>query len=140
MILLACAPATRLEPPLELTTLPAPEATRLSVPFQPAFDALGIELMGGEAYKYLGNDPDAFLRITDRFYTDNPGFCPLAENAFQASDDQRRFATIAAKGLEVRAFVYDLSARPNLTFAYLKGSSREVLKVKPCRTAGMSLE
>jgi hypothetical protein len=93
---------------------------------------------GQTASRYSGSDGNAFLFIVDRFYAQHPGFCPLEVNGFHAHLEGKVFLTLAAKGLEVRGFVYDLSARPAVTFAFFAASSPTVLKTQPCRTVNAS--
>ena len=89
------------------------------------------------AQRYEGNDNRAFSLAIDRFYLEHPGFCPVV-GGFLISSSGRSAVTFTAdeKGREVRAFVYDLVSRPRFSFAYVKGSSREVLPVTPCRRPG----
>jgi hypothetical protein len=105
--------------------------------FQVVLKTMKITVDGGKAYRYTGTDGRAFLVAADQFYRENPGFCPLFENAFQYIPDRSIFMTIAAKGLEVRLFVYDRSDLPRLEFAYFQGVAKEKLAVSPCRTASM---
>ena len=110
------------------------KATELSTVFQPVFKQLGIRIGTGKAFRYEGKDDRAFLATIDRFYLEHPGFCPL-QNAFFAAPDQSLFMTLAAKDLEIAAFVYDQSRRPNLVFAYLDGKSTKKIPTVPCKTA-----
>ncbi|GMA14364.1 hypothetical protein [Deinococcus metallilatus] len=42
------------------------------------------------------------------------------------------YLTLAARGNEVRGFVYDQRRRPRLTFAYFEGQSARVLERQAC--------
>ncbi len=129
----ACAPSasdTKLEfKPLELGV-----TSRLLESFKPTLKDLKITLEPVGAYQYAGSDEQALFGAVDVFYQQNPGFCPL-ENGFYASPTANRvFLTLAAKGLEVRGFVYDLSSKPGFVFGFARGISVKELKVKPCQT------
>ncbi len=88
--------------------------------------------------RYVGSDGNAFLFIVDRFYRENPGFCPLERGGFGVDAGGKTFLTLAAKGLEVRGFVYDLSSRPSVSFVVFRASSAAALKTQPCRTVNGS--
>ncbi|WP_395242065.1 hypothetical protein, partial [Salmonella sp. s60732] len=42
------------------------------------------------------------------------------------------YLTLAARGNEVRGFVYDQTQRPKLIFAYFEGQSRQALERQAC--------
>jgi hypothetical protein len=88
----------------------------------------------GTAQRYSGDDTRAFSLIIDRFYLEHPGFCPVT-NGFMISATGKTAVTFATDedGSEVRALVYDLSSRPNFSFVFLRGFSRNKLPVTPCR-------
>ena len=133
LVLSACVPSvgdTKLEfKPLEINV-----AARLLESFKPVLKDLKITLEPVSAYRYAGSDDQALFGAVDVFYQQNPGFCPL-ENGFYSSPTANRvFLTLAATGLEVRGFVYDLSSKPGFVFGFARGASVAVLKVKPCQT------
>lgn len=133
--LIGCAPAATEPAPLEVASLGEADARALTLEFKPVLDALGVSLTQTRGYRYAGSDDNAFLRVIDSFYRENPGFCPV-EGGFHAGGNGRVFLTLAARGTLVRGFVYDLSARPRLQYIFLAGSSRASLKTQPCRTVG----
>lgn len=137
MLVSACAPAVT-SANFEYAPLSATTAQAMVQGFAPTLEGLAINLERGSetALRYAGSDQQAFLAIIDRFYQQNPGFCPLERGGFHSDTSGKVFLTIAAKGLEVRGFVYDLSARPRIDFALFAGSSAVVLKTQACRTVG----
>ncbi len=136
-LLLACAPSvTESQPaPLVLEPIPLVSGLELTRPFRAQWQDFGVSLEVSGSFRYSGSEETAFYRVVDRFYTENPGFCPV-EKGFLVGLDGKTFVTLAARGLEVRAFAYDLSARPGVTFVFLKGQSSRVLKTQSCRTVG----
>ena len=137
LVLSACAPSvseTRLEfKPLEISV-----AARLLEGFKPVLKDLKVTLEPVSAFQYVGSDDQALFGAVDVFYQQNPGFCPL-ENGFYSSPTVNRvFLTLAAKGLEVRGFVYNLSSKPGFVFGFARGTSLKELKVKPCQTVSPS--
>ncbi len=134
-LLLACAPsATEREPsPLALEAIPLVKGLELTRPFRAEWQRFGVNLEVSGSFRYTGSEDAAFYRVVDRFYRENPGFCPV-EKGFLVGVDGQTFVTLAARGLEVRAFAYDLSARPGLTVVFLTGQSSRVLKTQSCRT------
>ncbi len=109
----------------------------------PSLKNAGVSLTSEEAFSYVGTDQQAFLVAIDQFYLKNPGFCPV-ENAFFYAGDRPVYLTLAAKpagkstpasGVEVRAFIYDQSEKPNFIFAFLTGKSLRPIVGRPCRTA-----
>ncbi|GMA15193.1 hypothetical protein E5F05_01835 (plasmid) [Deinococcus metallilatus] len=73
-------------------------------------------------YGYSGSQAEAFDVATRDFYGRYPGFCPV-QGGFLAASDRAVYLTLAARGNEVRGFVYDQRRRPRLTFAYFEGQS-----------------
>jgi hypothetical protein len=132
--LVACTP--RITPNYTFEPVGEDRALELAKPFQKVLDELGIRMDSGQSFRYEGDDDRAFLVAADGFYTAASGFCPLQSNAFHFLEDRAVFMTVAAKGLQVRLFVYDRSARPRFEFAYLNAESVKKLEVTPCRTAG----
>jgi hypothetical protein len=135
LVLSACAP-TSTTPNYTFEALPRDTAVSMVQDFASVLQSLEITWQRGSevASRYGGSDGNAFLVIVDRFYELNPGFCPLEKNGFHADASGKVFLTLAAKGLEVRGFVYDLSSRPAVSFVTFSASSRAVLKTQPCRT------
>jgi hypothetical protein len=138
LLLVGCAPRTAPDA-LSVVFVAAPVslANELSLPFAQTLATLDIRLEQGTAFRYEGADNNAFLAAIDRFYLENPGFCPL-EKAFFYADNKTTLLTLAAKPntTQIRAFIYDLAGRPKLSFAYFVGSSRSVQKTAPCRSVG----
>jgi hypothetical protein len=134
LVLISCVPRAT---PISFDLVGDRRSNDLQAEFQAVLKTMKINVNGGKAYRYVGTDERAFLVAADQFYRENPGFCPLFENAFQYIRDRSIFMTIAAKGLEVRLFVYDRSDLPRFEFAYFQGVAKEKLAVSPCRTAGL---
>jgi hypothetical protein len=134
-----CAPSAN-TPDYVLESLPRDAAHALIAPFSSVLRRLELRVQDETqtASRYDGTERNAFLFIVDRFYQQNPGFCPLETNAFHADASGKVFLTLAARGLEVRGFVYDLAARPAVTFAVFAASSQSVLNTQPCRTVNAS--
>jgi hypothetical protein len=140
LLLSACVPASSSPPNYAFETLPRETGQAMVRGFGSVLRDLEIQitLNPESALRYSGSDSNAFLFIVDRFYQQNPGFCPLEKSGFHPDSSGKVFLTLAAKGLEVRGFVYDLSSRPAVTFTTFSGSSRGVLKTQPCRTVATS--
>ena len=133
LLLSACVPSAS-ETKLEFKPLEISVAARLLEGFKPVLKDLKVTLESVSAFQYVGSDDQALFGAVDVFYQQNPGFCPL-ENGFYSSPTVNRvFLTLAAKGLEVRGFVYDLSSKPGFVFGFARGVSLKELKVKPCQT------
>ena len=133
LLLSACVPSAS-ETKLEFKSLKLSVTLKLLESFKPVLRDLKITLEPVSAFQYIGTDDQALFGAVDVFYQQNPGFCPL-ENGFYASPTANRvFLTLAAKGLEVRGFVYVLSSKPGFVFGFARGASVAVLKVKPCPT------
>jgi hypothetical protein len=138
LLLVGCAPRTVPDAYSVVFLETAPSvASELSLPFAQVLASLEIRLDSGTAFRYEGADNNAFLAAIDRFYLENPGFCPL-EKAFYSAENKTTLMTLAAKPntTQIRAFIYDLASRPKLSFAYFVGLSRTVQKTAPCRSAG----
>jgi hypothetical protein len=133
----ACAPkAVPNAYSVPFQSLPSTEAVMLSEPFQATLTSLGIVLNISESkvFRYEGTDDRSFLAAVDRFYLESPGFCPL-EKAFYPGANNISMTLAAKSGTtQVRAFMYNLSTRPKLVFAYIFGTSRNPLKTAPCHT------
>jgi hypothetical protein len=129
--LMSCIPS---QVKYEYINLPQSQVQALSAPFVNDLTKAGIKLETGSAYRYDGSDDRAFLATIDRFYLENPGFCPV-ENGFFFLEDRQLYLTLAAKDFQVRAFIYDQSLRPKLLFAFINASSATKLPVTPCQTA-----
>jgi hypothetical protein len=133
-----CAPRTQ-----ETKTLP-PQVTVTSnldtyeyllAPFKEDLQALGIQVARYQTFVYDGGDPDTFIKAINQFYRQYPGFCPL-ENAFFAASNQVQFMTLAGNNSEqVRGFLFDHSQKPKLTYGYIEGISSQMLKATVCETA-----
>ncbi len=139
-LLAACAPQTAPSPySIPFVETSTETATTLLLAFKNTLRTLEITLdtQTAKAYKYEGTNDKAFLAAIDRFYLENPGFCPL-EKAFYYADNKTTLMTLAAKPntTEIRAFIYDLAQRPKLSFAFYQGNSKTPLKTAPCRQAG----
>ena len=96
----ACAPAVT-SANFEYAPLSATTAQAMVRGFAPTLEGLAINLERGSetALRYAGSDQQAFLAIIDRFYQQNPGFCPLERGGFHSDTSGKVFLTIAAKGL-----------------------------------------
>jgi hypothetical protein len=129
--LMSCVPS---QVKYDYVSLPQSQVQELSAPFLKDLSKVGVKLETGAAYRYDGSDDRAFLATIDRFYLENPGFCPV-ENGFFFLEDRQLYLTLAAKDLQVRAFIYDQSLRPKLIFAFINASSATKLPVTPCQTA-----
>jgi hypothetical protein len=138
LLLVACAPT--LQTGGTASSIPVSEASEESLamlltPFSNTFNQLGIVVTEGKAYRYEGDDVNAFIQAINDFYKANPGFCPL-EQAFFPAESGLQFLTLAGNNTtEVRGFIYDQSRKPRLTYAYVSGVSSQVYKTKPCETA-----
>jgi hypothetical protein len=133
--LFACAPAASRSPDLPVVRLEDRVLNALVAPLEETIASLGITVVGGEAYRYDGQEDAAFPQAVNRLYRDNPGFCPL-EEAFYPAPSGTRFMTVLARGKEVRLFVYEQAERPKLTFAYLRGMSDDAVPAVACRMPG----
>ena len=139
LFLAACAPSTgpSVEPPTQASDPAANLATyrRLVQPFTADLERLGVTLTGYQVYRYEGADPNGFIGAVNTFYRENPGFCPLVE-AFYAAPSGVQFMTLAGdNSTQIRAFLYDQSRRPRLTYAYAEGTSQQPLPAVVCETA-----
>jgi hypothetical protein len=142
LILIGCAPVNTTPkapapPELNLTNLTAVKTNELVLPFLEPLKQKGVtlNLATAKGYQYDGTDERAFLVITDRFYLENPGFCPLESGqGFLVGPTGKTFLTLAANntGLEVRGYIYDLKNRPKVEFIYIRGFSMKELKIVPC--------
>jgi hypothetical protein len=136
----ACAPRAATPDPFSVPfTEAAPEiALQLLQPFGNTLRDLSITLVleGAKTYRYDGSNDTAFLAAIDRFYLENPSYCPL-EKAFYYAENKTTLMTIAAKPNTtlIKAFIYDLASRPKFVFAYVSGSSKTPQKTAPCRSA-----
>ncbi len=137
MVMVSCVPRASIQYNFDL--IGEKQASDLPIEFQTELKNMGITTGKGTAYQYAGTDDRAFLIAADRFYLENPGFCPLLENSFHFIPNQAVYMTIAAKNLEIRLFVYDRSDLPRLKFAYFQGIAKQKLAVSPCRTANVTL-
>jgi hypothetical protein len=137
LLLVACAPSVQTG---GSSSLPVNEASgetlaMLLTPFSNTFSQLGIVVTEGKAYRYEGDDVNAFIQAINDFYKANPGFCPL-EQAFYPAESGLQFLTLAGNNTtEVRGFLYDQSRKPRLTYAYVEGVSSQTYQAKPCETA-----
>jgi hypothetical protein len=141
LMLCACVPvATSATPNYTFEPLPAETARAMIAGFTATIRTLElrVETNTEVGSRYVGSDGNAFLFIVDRFYRENPGFCPLERGGFGVDAGGKTFLTLAAKGLEVRGFVYDLSSRPSVSFVVFRASSAVALKTQPCRTVSGS--
>ena len=130
-LLIACAPA------FERPQFAAGEGALLEGfrrDFAPVFDGLAVEITGGVAYRYAGEDALALAAATDAFYLAHPGFCPVADGFFYLTE-QQRYVTFAARDRQVAVFGYDLSKLPALSVVHLEGVAVAALPILPCRTA-----
>lgn len=135
--LASCVPQTQ-QNPQSLAADTADEAAfqTLVAPFRDELSELGVTLLSHQAYRYEGEDPNAFIQAINAFYQTYPGFCPLAENAFFADEEGLQFLTLASNNnYQVRGFLYDQSRRPRLTYAYFEASSGRNLPAIVCETA-----
>ena len=138
LLLVACAPATEtaVEPPTQTSDPAANLATyrNLAQPFAADLERLGVTLTGYQVYRYEGADPNGFISAINTFYREYPGFCPLVEG-FYAAPSGVQFMTLAGdNGTRIRAFLYDQSRRPRLTYAYAEGTSQQPLPAVVCET------
>ncbi|MGX9688466.1 hypothetical protein ACTQ9L_15145 [Deinococcus wulumuqiensis] len=132
LALAGCAPrASQTQAALPVTPLGEPEYRALIAPFSEDLQALGVQVERASVYRYTGTAPDAFAQATREFYQRYPGFCPL-QGGFFAAENRPVFLTLAARGTEIRGFVYDQAERPRLPFAYFEGRSRETLGPAVC--------
>lgn len=134
-LLWACAPtATQQEeePIAEITPLDSSTARALQGAFQDVFLDAGIVVQNAQAFKYTGLSASGFTGLINLFYKKYPGFCPVVNGFVIAEERPNTFMTLTARGKDVRAFVYDQSEKPFVTYAYLEGESRGVLDVRPC--------
>jgi hypothetical protein len=136
----ACAPRVveaPPPPPLEVTPLGSAEFNALVAPFGKTLGALGVAQYDRYwVYRYGGVEDDAFISATNEFYLQNPGFCPLVENAFFASETGTQFMTLAGNNTnELRGFLYDQSQRPRLTYAYFAVRGNGPFQAIVCETA-----
>jgi hypothetical protein len=130
--LMSCVPAVL---QYKFNSLDENKAREMVASFIPQLKAIGIQLEDrGTAYQYQGSDERAFLAVVDKFYLEHPGFCPLRD-AFFIAPEQNLYMTVAGKELEVAAFIYDQSQKPNLTFAFFNGKSTKKIPTIPCKTA-----
>ena len=139
LFLIACAPATETatEPPVQPSDPAANLATyqNLVAPFAADLERLGITLNDYQIYRYEGADPNGFIGAINAFYREYPGFCPLIE-AFYAAPNGVQFMTLASdNSTQIRAFLYDQSRRPRLTYAYASGTSQQPQAAVVCETA-----
>ena len=134
----ACTPqATPRDPYSVPFTEAQPEIIgQLLQPFKTTLENTGVTLSteNAKAFRYDGTADTAFLAAIDRFYLENPGYCPL-EKAFYYAENKTTLMTLAAKPNTtlIKAFIYDLASRPKFVFTYLSGSSRTPQKTAPCR-------
>lgn len=126
-LLLACAPSAAV---YTLTPLSNASALEYIGEFQGNIQKLGITLESGAVQRYQSQG-DPLLEITQAFYQEYPGFCPLRVGAFQRSPTRARFLTITANQKDVRLFAYE-PEQQGVVYAVLKGVSRDVLEVAPC--------
>lgn len=130
LCLVGCAPRTS---PAGPHFLPGDAAlyARLIAPFGAALAQAGVHLTRATPYRSDGADPNAFQRATALFYQLYPGFCP-AQGGFLTDPGRPVFLTLAVRGREVRAFVYDQSKSPRLSFAFAEGVSDQALPRGVC--------
>jgi len=126
VLLSSCAPRVTSQPDLPVTALGEAEGQALVQGFLPALSEAGVTVTRVSAFAYQGSQGGAFEQATRRFYALNPGFCPV-QGGFLTRGSDYVYLTLAARGLDVRAFVYDQTNRPTLTYAYLEGKSTEAL-------------
>jgi hypothetical protein len=132
LFLASCVPAVL---QYKFNSLDENKAREMATSFIPQLKAIGVQLEDrGTAFQYQGIDERAFLAVVDKFYLEHPGFCPL-QDAFFIAPEQNLYMTVAAKELEVAAFIYDQSQKPNLTFAFFNGKSSKKIPTIPCKTA-----
>ena len=130
-MLCSCVPASSTATDdLTLSVSQEESFQHLIAPFERDLRELGISL--GD---YTGSSQDAFTQAVNTFYRENPGSCPL-ENAFYASETGLQFMTLAAKGTDIRGFLYDQSRRPALSYAYFDGVAETAQAVIVCETVG----
>jgi hypothetical protein len=130
--LMSCIPAVV---QYKFNSLDEIKARDMVASFIPQLKAIGVQLEDrGAAYQYQGSDERAFLAVVDKFYLEHPGFCPL-QDAFFIALEQNLYMTVAGKNLEIAAFIYDQSQKPNLTFAFFNGKSTKKISTVPCKTA-----
>ena len=136
LLLCSCVPASSTATDdLALSSSQKESFQYLMTPFERDLRELGISLGDYESYEYRGSSQDGFTQAVNTFYRDNPGFCPLG-NAFYASETGLQFMTLAAKGIDVRGFLYDQSRRPALSYAYFDGVAETAQAVIVCETVG----
>ena len=134
LFLVACAPAAEPAPEPPVLMSDPTVYRQLVAPFTQDLERLGVTLTGYQTYRYGGSDPNGFITAINTFYRSYPGFCPLAE-AFYAAPSGTQFMTVASdNGTQVRAFLYDQSRRPRLTYAYVEGVSEQPLPAVVCET------
>jgi len=130
VLLVGCAPRTT-APSVTFTPVGEKEYTALIAPFQAELKEAGVQVTRASVYRYAGGDAGAFNTATRDFYARSPGFCPV-QGGFLAATEQAVYLTLAARGTEIRGFVYDQSLRPKLTFAYFEGQSAQPLERQAC--------
>lgn len=130
VLLVGCAPRAD-GPRITFTSLGMAEYTALITPFKADLAAVGIQVTRASVFGYAGSDPQAFNVATRDFYARSPGFCPV-QGGFLSASERPVYLTLAARGNEVRGFVYDQTQRPKLTFAYFEGTSTAPLERQPC--------
>jgi hypothetical protein len=137
LVLVACAPSVQNTGSSSLPVTEASEETlvMLLAPFANTFNHLGIVVTEGKAYRYEGDDVNAFIQAINEFYRTNPGFCPLKQG-FYPAESGVQFMTLAGRNTtEIRGFLYDQSQRPRLTYAYFEGTASQVFTATVCETA-----
>ncbi len=138
LFLIACAPATETatEPPTQASDPAVNLATYQSLvaPFAADLERLGVTLNDYQIYRYEGANPNGFINAINTFYREYLGFCPLVE-AFYAAPNGVQFMTLASdNSTQIRAFLYDQSRRPRLTYAYVEGTSQQPQTAVVCET------
>jgi hypothetical protein len=139
LFLASCTPATSSTSSPTTTTAAnsADEETFrfLTAPFEQTLRDLNITVTSFETFRYDGDDPNAFITAVNEFYKSNPGFCPLQE-AFYPASNGLQFMTLAGNNAtQVRGFLYDQSRKPKLTYAYFEGQVSGLLPAIACETA-----
>lgn len=129
LALAGCAPRMTAPPSFSAAN---PQVYRaLIAPFEADLRVAGVTFSKASVYEYRGTDPNAFQQATNDFYRRYPDFCP-AQGGFLSATERPVYLTLAVKGSEVRAFVYDQSERPKLRFAYAEGVSAVSLERAVC--------
>jgi hypothetical protein len=120
LMLTACLPSSNPTNP-HLKALERPRYATLLAPFKVDLQTLGVLPRQAYGYAYTGEATNAFAGALKQFYAEYAGFCVLEQGLFIGESGQI-YMTVAVKGKEVRAFVYDHSRLPQFEYLFLEGS------------------